>query len=245
MCNQCLEYIREILKIYIIKILLKNFATWFIAFKKENEKSALISVGLFMILCIIVIVLFFSSLLSSEWRFPADVYGTVSDWVMVIVTLFSAVFIYKTLDSQMTVQNEQTRLFKIEEQKYLREIKPSINYSLESISGINFRGVFFKIIVFSDKETNISVKTIFQRGHTGANLFIAGGDKQNQAESKFAILNDGLEKFDSFVLELTYTDSDGNEYILKDLVNFRHLPSDGKLIYSVVNQEKKLLKTIY
>lgn len=90
--------------------MIRKIASWFIGYKKKYENSALILVGLSMIVFIIIIVSSLTSILPKTWRFDPDAYGTVSDWVMVIVTLITAVFLYQTLRSQMTVQRDQEKI---------------------------------------------------------------------------------------------------------------------------------------
>jgi len=61
--------------------------------------------------------------------FNPEIYGTISDWVMIIVTTVTAIFLYKTLKSQKEVQQTQTELFKIENLRFKESIKPILKYS--------------------------------------------------------------------------------------------------------------------
>lgn len=61
--------------------------------------------------------------------FNADVWGHVSDWVMVIFAATSAIFLYKTLRSQQDVQKTQNELYKIESIRFRESIKPILKYS--------------------------------------------------------------------------------------------------------------------
>lgn len=63
-----------------------------------------------------------------QYPFPADVWGTVSDWVMVIVTFFTAIFLYRTLRSQKDVQHAQNRFLEIEQIRLREQFKPEIQY---------------------------------------------------------------------------------------------------------------------
>ena len=58
-------------------------------------------------------------------KFNADVWGTVSDWVMVFVTTGTLLGLYFTLRSQVKVENIQLKLAKLEEDTYIRSIMPT------------------------------------------------------------------------------------------------------------------------
>jgi len=57
--------------------------------------------------------------------FPLDsaVWGTVSDWVMVIVTFFTAIYLYRTLQAQL-------KITKIEELRYRKSIMPVFDVNI-------------------------------------------------------------------------------------------------------------------
>jgi hypothetical protein len=57
--------------------------------------------------------------------FDPDIWGTVSDWFMVIVTIVTAFYLYKTLQSQKNVQETQNKLFEIETIRFRESIKPN------------------------------------------------------------------------------------------------------------------------
>jgi len=65
--------------------------------------------------------------------FNVEIWGTVSDWVMVIVAIITACFLYKTLRSQTYVQKVQMKLFEIEKVRLSQEIKPVFNYGVLSM----------------------------------------------------------------------------------------------------------------
>jgi len=53
----------------------------------------------------------------------AEVWGTVSDWVMVGVTGLTAFFLWKTLKSQLKVQEAQLKITQIENQRFIMDQK--------------------------------------------------------------------------------------------------------------------------
>ena len=57
--------------------------------------------------------------------FDVTIWGTVADWIMIVVTGLTAYFLWKTLQSQKDVQSDQTMLTKIEQERYAKEIRPS------------------------------------------------------------------------------------------------------------------------
>ena len=63
-----------------------------------------------------------------QFPFHADVWGTVSDWVMVTVTAITAYFLYNTLKSQKEVQHVQNTLLRIEQIRLQQDYKPDLIY---------------------------------------------------------------------------------------------------------------------
>ena len=63
------------------------------------------------------------------FQFISEVWGTVSDWVMIGVTSLTAFYLYRTLKSQQEVQRTQNELYKIEKIRFNESIKPKLNYS--------------------------------------------------------------------------------------------------------------------
>ena len=61
--------------------------------------------------------------------FTPDIWGTVSDWTMVIVTSATAILLLMTLKPQRDVQRTQYELFRIENIRFKESIKPILKYS--------------------------------------------------------------------------------------------------------------------
>lgn len=66
---------------------------------------------------------------SLMYLFPVEIWGTISDWVMVSVTTITAYYLYQTLKSQKEVQQIQNELFKIESLRFRESIKPILKFS--------------------------------------------------------------------------------------------------------------------
>jgi hypothetical protein len=64
-----------------------------------------------------------------KFPFHADVWGTASEWVMIIVTTVTAYFLWKTLQSQKEVQETQNRFLKIEQLRVKEAFKPKLSYT--------------------------------------------------------------------------------------------------------------------
>jgi len=61
--------------------------------------------------------------------FEADVWGTVSDWALVIVTALTAIFIYRTFRAQLNVTEDQSELLKIERIKLREQFRTELEIS--------------------------------------------------------------------------------------------------------------------
>lgn len=64
------------------------------------------------------------------WYFNPNIWGTVSDWGMVVITSVTAYYLYKTLQAQKEVQITQSKLFEIENIRFRESIKPILKYSI-------------------------------------------------------------------------------------------------------------------
>lgn len=60
---------------------------------------------------------------SIEW-------GSLADWSLVAVTTITAIFLYKTLQSQKDVQSTQTSLFEMERIRFRESIRPKLKYEV-------------------------------------------------------------------------------------------------------------------
>ena len=64
-----------------------------------------------------------------KFPFLSDIWGTVSDWVMIGVTSLTAFFLYKTLKSQKEVQQAQNKILQIEQLRVREDFRPVLSYS--------------------------------------------------------------------------------------------------------------------
>lgn len=64
--------------------------------------------------------------------FDPEVWGTVSDWAILLATLITARYLWKTLQSQIEIQKLQLKVTRIENDKYMKEHTPSFVFDLVS-----------------------------------------------------------------------------------------------------------------
>lgn len=189
-------------------------------FKNENELTSRIVLGLFILVCSVIIVNFLNEYLPESKKFDVEIWGTVGEWFMIIVTLITAVFLYKTLDSQMKVQKDQNRIFKIEEKKYLSSIRPKIiitesyiHHKSKIDSNIEALEITFDLSTDKEAFFDFHIYSSSQKDllkHPRIKISNELGYSVN------AILYKEKDKYDSVILEIKYEDLDGNQYLYKN-----------------------------
>ena len=97
--------------------------------------------------------------INSFGPFDSDVWGTVSDWVMVIVTALTALFIFKTFRAQLKVNKDQAELLNIERIKLREQFKTEI-----AISGgntwVSVNTVWLNIKTVNHNAYNIKISNV-------------------------------------------------------------------------------------
>ena len=71
--------------------------------------------------------------INSFGPFSAEVWGTVSEWVVAIVTGGTAWLLYQTFKSQISVQRNQQRITDIEGERFRIEYKPILLIDFKSV----------------------------------------------------------------------------------------------------------------
>lgn len=156
--------------------------------------------------------------------FNPDVWGTVSDWFMVIVTTITAYYLYNTFQSQKEVQETQNNLFKIENIRFRESIKPLFKYikSLQNFAPDEQKFDVIAIEITNENESianNISLdfektktveRTIIPQDYTIAHTkYLKKGDKPIMMG--FLIL-DKKTHLENFKFEVNYHDVSGVKY---------------------------------
>lgn len=94
----------------------------------ESKKGIILLTFLvIVILLLITIFTFYNSFLQKHSPFIPEVWGNVADWAMLVVTVITAIFIYKTLNSQTKVQQIQLELLNIEQKRCKSEMVPDFD----------------------------------------------------------------------------------------------------------------------
>lgn len=178
-------------------------------------------------------------------KFDSEVWGTVSDWYMVIVTLVTAVFLYKTLRSQKDVQKEQTRLFKIEELKYLNSIKPKVNLHIFRTPNFDNDNFLYQIKC----TINLSIENgelIKQRINVRSKFKTTRYRYSNVRDKTFNLMNssapNNAPSFEVLVIEVFYKDFHGNEY---SFAEEQVTDYDGGIFTTKFPAYNKLTKPMY
>ncbi len=80
-------------------------------------------------------------ILSDLFRFPfvAEVWGTASDWAMVIVTTLTLSALVSTLRSQLIIQRLQEKSTRINNELYRKQNKPAFTFGLEKKTHQNIK----------------------------------------------------------------------------------------------------------
>lgn len=239
----------------------KKSGSWFTRFKRKNENLALILVGLFIISLIVFIVTIASNHPWMPFKFNPEEFGTVSDWVMVIVTLVTAVFLYQTLRSQMTVQRDQNRISKIEELKYIREIRPTISF-IQSHRKIwknlvndhidnKLLAIDLTVTITTDKTCRLSYH-VFTKTKSYKNslprLYNVSENSTNSISFSLRLdvkeYNDNKPDIENLMFKVKYYDSDGNEYLRTYEMSFSYIGGAEYVLLNIVNNDDEIVKLV-
>jgi|GEM_PF-1299283 len=188
-------------------------------FKKNQENLALVTVALFIVVMIIIVVSTLTSLLPDNLKFNVEIYGTVSDWIIVIVTIVTAVFVYKTLTSQQKVQFDQERM------NLLTSVEIRNNYKAE-IELLNPQieetlGFFTNIWIFKIKGNDaLNIQVLTNTSHTIENFGATTIFDDNRFLSKISMIsaNNDLslvvndKERISYIMNLTKENSENKYY---------------------------------
>lgn len=109
--------------------------------------------------------------------FDPNIWGTVSDWFMAIVTTVTAYYLYKTLQSQKEVQITQNKLFEIESIRFRESIKPSLKYSISK-----------EIITLDQKKDSkiFTVEIVNETNNTALEISVEHREEKNIKRVSFA-----------------------------------------------------------
>jgi hypothetical protein len=138
--------------------------------------------------------------------FHSDVWGTVSDWVMIIVTLVTIYFVYRTLRSQLELQKVQMKLYKMEQIRLAEDLRPMFEYSLsnsETNKEKTLIHVFIRIANIGKKTARNMLITETEASRASAFFGLEGDDKYPEGMRPGAhhrALEPGFRKIINFIL---------------------------------------------
>lgn len=121
---------------------------------KKNENFKMILTGLIILLGASALVYVGNNCIPIYLQLPPQIWGTVSDWVTIILALVTAVFLYKTLRSQQEVQRLQEIQTRVNLNEKMYSFRPKITVDLDKSNGggiirstQNFSTVQFTFVV--------------------------------------------------------------------------------------------------
>ena len=161
----------------------------------------------------------------NSFYFDPEIWGTVSDWCIVLVTTITAYYLYRTLKSQMIVQDTQTKLFEIEKIRFSESIKPILKFSLPKPE---------QNIIAEDP--NKSINSIIVTNESNNNA-LDGSIKMISETKNIEILNDKifeyfhLRKDEHFRLNFILHDVNSKENLLILCFRYRDIANNKYVQY--------------
>lgn len=187
--------------------------------KKKNDHINLVlsaSAGM-LIFSICTFIYIYNDIFPDTEKFNADVWGTVSDWMIIAVTVVTAVFLYRTFASQQEIQKMQQKLTDIEDFKFRNELLPS--FEIKGDPPIyNATDIYTKYYIFNKGKSaqNVVVRTE-GKANGGDTISKEWKEKLIDSGQKLNIHQD-LDKSsgdDHFEIRITivFQDLAGNKYL--------------------------------
>ena len=88
--------------------------------------------------------------------YNSEFYGSISDWILVLISAITAIFLYKTLNSQINVQRVQNELLQLENQKFAKSIEPNLNFEIKK-NKEKIEGNYFDIVSIQITNNNENI----------------------------------------------------------------------------------------
>jgi len=179
--------------------------------------------------------------------FEAETWGTVSDWVMVVVTAATLYLIYKTLKSQTMVQRLQAQATTIENERFRIQHMPQFNLTVKQSKARHpaftsdcVYGLDFQLNENDCKEFSIKVNKEFLMEHIGHVINDMNGDYVVNGSHRIAwvevfpakknIMN-GAET--PIVTTCSFMDLVGNKYTQDFYIIIKNSEIDIKAIHPI------------
>ncbi|CAA9201726.1 hypothetical protein FLACOL7796_03915 [Flavobacterium collinsii] len=179
------------------------------------------------------------SFLLNMTHFDPDIWGTVSDWFMFLITSLTAFYLYKTLQSQKEVQRTQNELFKIESLRFRESIRPNLNFTISDkiiIPEENTNGKIFTIEISNENDNTALDISIENRQTSNAFQISIFPPKQKYLKkgSEPYLLNYLIEDFNKnlndIIFWIHYKDISGTKYKQGIICNIDNFGNDIKVL---------------
>lgn len=122
--------------------------------KRLNIREIItLSIGAIMFLIGVCALIFVGNdIIPDESKLSSGVWGTVSDWVIIIITLISAILLLLTLKSQIEVQKDQNVLHNIEVKRFRKQHIPHIYFTPQHLKFTKIEDLYIlEIQMFNHK----------------------------------------------------------------------------------------------
>lgn len=96
-----------------------------------------------------------------EFPFISNVWGSVSDWLMILVTGVTAIFLYRTLRSQQKTQDLQADLNRLHHRQHKKNIMPYFVVFEENSENSPSYGNYTTIKLCGANAHNVKIKNIY------------------------------------------------------------------------------------
>ncbi|WP_090603054.1 hypothetical protein [Parapedobacter koreensis] len=189
----------------------------------KNENLMLILTGLMITLGLCALIYVANDIIPEGQKFNSEIWGNINDWMIYGLTLVTAVFLYKTLRSQMEVQKTQNELFKIESTRFKESIKPLLKYSASTdkmIPGEKHKKILTVEVTNETENIALKISRILSQDERSKQIFIPMSldDRRDHLKKGdnpllFHFLIDSKSPASEWtVFELNYEDISGNKY---------------------------------
>lgn len=198
----------------------------------------------------------------TEFPFNADVWGTFSDWFMILVTATTAILLWLTFRSQkksIEIQNEtlreQQKINRIEQYNHKERIKPKFilsGLSAKEYSGIKEgkykNGCFIKLQIQSNEALNVQYdifntnnnNVLFENWKPGKIQRMQAGIESSSKNilfiASFNKAEDSINMFFNFILN--FQDTDENCYEQNILFNLDYRQNNMFVFHSEVKEKQ-------
>jgi hypothetical protein len=150
------------------------------------------------------------------------IWGSVSDWSLVLIAAVTAYYLYKTLKSQKEVQRTQTELFRIESIRFRESIKPVLKYAASTdkiIPGDKNKKILTVEVINETDSMALEISRIVSQNDQSPQIFIPTGLSDRRTHlvkgddpMMFHFLLEEIKVYSWATFSLTYQDVAGTKY---------------------------------